>query len=360
VSTSRWTWLAVGALCALTACAAPHTAIRGAISHPLTRDGWPLTLEHFAPAGGTTPHARPIILCHGLFSNRRFFALEGDASLPIVLSRAGFDVWLADVRGRPDAGSPGFWFGTHTYDYDFDDFVRYDADTILTQVLAETHAHDAAWVGHSLGGMMGYARAGAFHDARIGALVTVASPVVLAPASRTIARGILAKDALWFLPALPIAWLASFEANLGLRWFVPNELGDMLFSQTNPLTPATYALLQKIAVNNGSKREVRQLARSVRRGELVSADGTVSYAAPLGDIDVPALVIVGRADEIADPAVGREAFERLGSKDKELLVAGRLEGFAADYGHVDLLIGPAARRDIFPRIVAWLAAHDGP
>lgn len=351
--TSRWAWLALGAL---TACATPQTSIHGEISHPVTRDGWPLTLERFAPAHGTTPRPRPVILCHGLFSNRRFFEIEGDASLPIVLSRAGFDVWLVDLRGRPDAGEPA---GRTAYDYDFDDFVRYDADTILTQVLAATHARDAAWIGHSLGGMIGYARAGAFHDARIGALVTVGSPVLFAPASRTTARAILARDALWFLPMLPIAWVSSFEADLGATWLEPRELADTLFSPSDPVSPSTYSLLEKVAVNDGAKREVRQLVLSVRRGELVSADGTVSYAAQLGDIEVPALVMVGRADEIADPSVGRAAFERLGSKDKELVVAGRLEGFSADYGHLDLLIGAAARRDVFPRIVAWLTAHDG-
>jgi polyhydroxyalkanoate synthase len=338
-------------------CAAPRVTIHGDVAHPVTKDGWPLTVEHFARAPGAAAHARPVILCHGVLTNRRFFELEGDDSLPVVLSRAGFDVWLADLRGRPDAGPPGYWFGARTYDYDLDDFVRYDADTIVTYVLAQTGAKDVAWVGHSLGGMIAYARMGALHDARVGALVTVGSPGAFAPASLTILRGDRASGSLALFPAIPTSALASLEGSLGLP-LAPAMLRNTIFEEEN-LPRETYVRLERVAVNDASVPELRQFLRSVRRGEFVSADGSISYTEGLRDITAPSLVIVGRADELADPLVGREVFERLASTDKELVIAGRAEGFSVDYGHVDLLIGPPARRDVFPRIAGWLARHDG-
>jgi polyhydroxyalkanoate synthase len=338
-------------------CATPRVTIHGDISHPVTDDGWPLTVEHFAPPAGVAPRPRPIILCHGVLVNRRFFELEGEQSLPIVLSQAGFDVWLVDLRGRPDAGAPGWWFGDHTYDYDLDDFVRYDADTLITHVLARTHAHDVAWVGHSLGGMIAYGRLGALHESRVGALVTVGSPGLFAPASRNLMKGVEAQGLMVLLPVVPTEPLASLEGHLGIP-LAPPMLRDTIFAKEN-LPPETYNVLEEIAVANATKRELRQFARSVQRGEFVSADGSVSYTAALGSITAPSLVVVGRADELADPLVGREVFERLGSKDKELVIAGRADGFSGDLGHVDLMVGPAARRDVYPRIVAWLAKHDG-
>jgi polyhydroxyalkanoate synthase len=337
-------------------CAAPHVGIAGEIAHPVTRDGWTLTVEHFAPAPGTTPRKRPVILCHGVLANRRFFEVDGAASLPAVLTRDGFDVWLVDMRGRPDGGRPGWYFGHHTFDYDLDAFIRDDMDAMLTYVLTRTGAHDVTWVGHSLGGMIAYARLGAIGEPRIGALVTVGSPGFFAPASHHMLRFYELSPALAFLPALPVRPLAFVEGTLRLP-LAPSMLTDTVFQGGN-LPDETYSLLERVAVNDAAKPELRQFLRGVTRGEFVSADGRISYTESLAAIHTPALVVVGRADELADPMVGRGVFDRLGSSDKELLIAGRAEGFSADFGHVDLLVGPAAQREIFPPIVRWLEAHD--
>jgi hypothetical protein len=156
---------------------------------------------------------------------------------------------------------------------------------------------------------------------------------------------------------VPTEPLAGLEGRLGLA-LAPAMLRDTIFAREN-LPDATYARLEQLAVNNASNRELRQFARSVREGEFVSADGSVSYTAGLSMITTPALVVVGRADELADPLVGREVFDRLGSTDKQLVIAGRAEGFSGDLGHVDLLVGPIARREVYPRIVTWLEGHDG-
>ncbi len=346
--------VAVLACGACAGCATPALALHGAIAHPVAADGWPLTVEHFTPAPGTKARKRPVVLCHGILSNRRFFELEGEGSLPIVLARDGFDVWLVDLRGRPDAGAPGWYLGA---DYDVDTFMRVDVDALLTYVLAQTGARDVAWLGHSLGGMVAYARLGAVGDARIGALVTVGSPGVFAPASHHMLRFYELSPALTIVPWLPLAAAAWVEGKLGLP-LAPRLLTDTIF-QPESIARATYRSLEETAVTDPSKGELRQLLRGIRGGAFVSADGRFSYTDALATIRTPALVIVGRADELADPLVGRAVFDRLGSTDKELVVAGRGEGFSSDFGHVDLLVGPGARREIFPRIVHWLEEHDG-
>ncbi|MGO9711645.1 MAG: alpha/beta fold hydrolase [Polyangiaceae bacterium] len=349
---------AVIALALATAACAPTTAsIHGEIAHPVTKDGWPLTVEHFARAPGTVARARPVILCHGVVSNRHFFEAEGNASLPIVLTREGFDVWLVDMRGRSDAGAPGWYFGHHTYSYDIDDFVREDMDALLGYVLAQTGAHDVAWVGHSLGGMIAYARLGTTGEPRIGALVTVGSPGFFAPVSQHLLRFYELSPALAFLPLLPAQPLAALDGMLGLP-LAPSLLKDTIFIPES-IPDRAYRALEETGVSNASKPELRQFLRGLRSGEFVSRDGRVSYTEGLSTIRTPALVIVGRGDELADPLVGRGVFEQLASTDKELVIAGRGEGFSTDFGHVDLLVGPAARREIHPRIVGWLKEHDG-
>ena len=356
-SHGKATMVATALLLGSAACSSPALSLRGEIAHPVTSDGWPLTVEHFPPAPGTAARKRPVVLCHGVLTNRRFFELEGDDSLPAVLARDGFDVWLVDMRGRPDAGAPGWYFGRRTFNYDLDAFVRADMDAMLTYVVAHTGAHDVAWLGHSLGGMIAYARLGAIGEPRIGALVTVGSPGFFAPASRNSIRFYELSPALALLPALPVHAPAWLDATLQLP-LAPSMLTDTIFQEGNIPAP-TYRSLEKVAVNDASTGELRQFLRGILRGEFVSADGRISYTESLSAIRIPALVVVGRADELADPLVGRGVFERLGSRDKELVVAGRAEGFSTDFGHVDLLVGPAARREVFPRIVRWLEEHDG-
>ncbi|HEY2512212.1 MAG TPA: alpha/beta fold hydrolase, partial [Polyangiaceae bacterium] len=325
---------------------------------PVTRDGWSLTVEHFPPDPGTPHRARPVVLCHGVLASRAFFELEGEDSLPRVLARDGFDVWVADMRGRSDAGSPGWWFGEHTFDYDIDRIANEDVDALVSYVVAQTGARDVAWVGHSMGGMIAYAHLGTTGDPRIGALVTVGSPGFFAPASRNLIRFGQLSPALALLPALPMRSLAAIDASLGLP-VAPAMLTDTIAAKGN-LPDDLYRDLERHSTTDAAKPELRQFLRSVALGEFVSADGRVSYTEALGSIHTPALVVVGRADELADPLVGRGVYERLASRDKELVVAGRAEGFAVDYGHVDLLLGPHARREIFPRLVGWLEAHAGP
>jgi alpha-beta hydrolase superfamily lysophospholipase len=40
--------------------------------------------------------------------------------------------------------------------------------------------------------------------------------------------------------------------------------------------------------------------------------------------------------------------------------AGLADGFSADYGHTDLLVGRRASEEIFPRLRDWLVAHAEP
>lgn len=40
------------------------------------------------------------------------------------------------------------------------------------------------------------------------------------------------------------------------------------------------------------------------------------------------------------------------------MVASRDEGFDSDYGHIDLVLGKDARREIYPHVSAWLERED--
>jgi polyhydroxyalkanoate synthase len=70
----------------------------------------------------------------------------------------------------------------------------------------------------------------------------------------------------------------------------------------------------------------------------------------LQDIRCPVLNVAASADAIAPRPTTRAIVNLVGSKDVEEIV---LEG-----GHVGIVVGRAASRQLWPRVTGWLAAHD--
>ena len=74
----------------------------------------------------------------------------------------------------------------------------------------------------------------------------------------------------------------------------------------------------------------------------------------------PVLAGVGAADRFhASPARGRRLVAALGSADASFLELGRAGGLPRDYGHVDVLRGAAAEREVLPLLDAWIDARSG-
>jgi pimeloyl-ACP methyl ester carboxylesterase len=99
---------------------------------------------------------------------------------------------------------------------------------------------------------------------------------------------------------------------------------------------------------------LKQMAESVRRGAFVSGLGTPPhvYSDHYQNITVPALVVLGERDRIANAEVTRTVFfERIQSADKTCRV---YEGIA----HGEFEAAPVACERVYPDIKSWLAARD--
>ena len=88
----------------------------------------------------------PVILLHGSFSNRRFWYSPKGIGLGAYLARAGFDVWIPEMRGH------GLSPRNREYRHNrVADYARYDLPVIAAFV-SEQCGRAAHWIGHSLGG----------------------------------------------------------------------------------------------------------------------------------------------------------------------------------------------------------------
>lgn len=324
--------------------------------HPVTEDGFPLTLERFKPGKITKPY--PVILCHGLMATRKYYKFNGERSLAMALQKEGYDVWLLDLRGREDAGSPGYYFGERTYSYNLDDYFKKDMDTALSTVLTKTGKSGVNWIGHSMGGMVAYARLGTMRENRIKNLVTIGSPFLFTLPGENFQIWNSGSSLTEYLPVIPTGCLGKISSYSCIS-LAPNAyFGEMLWYEPN-LPDGMVRKAERYASNNIATGVAKQFSDAVNHGGLRSADQSVDYVEKLGNVKVPAMLVAGRRDHLAPARVVREIYERIGSEDKSLYIAGRAEGSSADYGHTDLFIGSGSYEDVVVPVIRWLNQRNG-
>src|SRR5688572_30061760 len=95
----------------------------------------------------------PVLLVHGYGQNRYAWHLPA-RSLSNYLARAGFDVFNLDLRGHGRSRHLGARRPSNVVE-----FAREDVPAALEEVARHSGNRPIWYVGHSLGGLVGYASA---------------------------------------------------------------------------------------------------------------------------------------------------------------------------------------------------------
>ncbi len=309
-------------------------------------DGWRLAL--YRRPASKRRFAEPVLLCHGLAANHRNLDFEPPWSVAQYLADAGFDCFTVEWRGT--GGSRGAPEGKRATDYRIDDHVALDAPAFVDAVLQHTGAKRVFWVGHSLGGLIGYAAAQGPVGEKLAGIATMGSPAFFRyPAFM---RGVMR-----------LARVLAFPFALRQRLF-SIATAPFLGHVTLPLTDV---VMNPLAIPPPMQRRMyAQVISSISRGVVLqfhdwlsndafrSWDRTVDWRAGLSRLTVPLLISGGARDRLAPKDVVNEAFETAGSSDKTLMVFGTENGDQMDYGHGDLIFGEHAPEEVYPRVRAWL------
>ena len=313
-----------------------------------TADGYEIVLSHRPSPGGP-----PVILCHGVSSNHRFWDLAPGRSLAEFLQQRGFDVWNLDLRGhglaeRDGAGrrQPAGWT--------VDDYGRYDLPAAIAFVRTRSRSDDVAYVGHSMGGMVLAVYLASVDKPHLSAVVTAGAPLDFGTADPVVS---------WLLDLAPWASRIPYlPTPLGARilaWMgdlAPFNVEEMLFNPANVAKEVRAPMFNAI-VSPLSSGEIRQFALSGDSGAFRSADGKQTYQDQLGHVTVPMLFLAGGADRVVHPDQVRRYYDAVGAAEREFVVVSLANGFSADYGHLDFGIADRAVTDIFPRIERWFREH---
>ncbi len=348
------------ALCLVSGCSAHRIARPDTLPdfHAMvaTDDGWQVATFRVPPAPGTEAlahHGTPVLLAHGTCVNRMNLSFDG-SDISRHLSRQGFDVWLTEYRGDrtsvpPDART---W---RQGDWDADDIAGQDIPAVLAHVREQTGHDQVYWLGHSLGGILGYIVAQGPHADSIAGLVAVGAPGALYHPNDV---AIFAARHSTLLPPatqLPTRPLTRALAPT-LRTHPDAYLLHLIFNVENN-RPERLLEFAAHGMENTAGGLTRQYAGWIRHGPLTSRDGSLDYSAGLPDIRAPALLIAGRVDHIVPAWTVRYAYDHIGSEDKTEVILGVGWGTRYDYGHGDLMVGDRAAEEVFPIIVDWLATR---
>ena len=291
----------------------------------------------------------PIILIHGYGQNRYAWHLPS-RSLFCYLARAGFDVFNLELRGHGRSRH----LGAHP-PRKLPMFVEQDVPAAVEEVQRLSGGRPVYIVGHSLGGLIGYAAAAAMPE-KIAGLVTLGSPYQFTQGSLTLSllaelmtavdRRVPLGDGM--LPLKPLsetmrlfrAFIESPIFPLPIRGFAPRSLEPTILGQHMAL-----------AMDMGSVAVLRTMFLSsvqARKGGHCLGE-LAEYADKFESLDLPLLVIAGSKDDLAPPASVEPAFLRSRSTDKTYRVFPR--------GHIDILMGRDSPQTVWPLLHSWLTTR---
>lgn len=318
-----------------------------------TRDGWKLALYRYRTA--RSGHKTPVLLCHGMTSNRWDMDGPGRISLARFLAREGYDVWNVELRGAGRSTRPTWWNGKR-YDWSFEDYVQHDAPSALQTVLRETGAAHVHWVGHSMGGMIAYALLMSPAHRKIASAVTVGSPTMSDVGHPLLDFGLPYRSLLRFIPRrLPVGLAARIGAPLTplLSRALDKSIAELGFYPGNADTKLLRTLLLT-AIDDLPASLLQEFARWYDNKTMQDRYALFDFTEHLERITTPLLIIAGSHDHLTPVRDLKRVYRAVSSPAKEFRIVGKKHGAKHNYSHADLILGLHAPDDVYPIILRWL------
>ncbi len=313
-----------------------------------TVDGWRLGLaEYGAHNGGPV-----VFLQHGLAATHRAFDFHPHGPSPArALAARGYRVFAGNLRGRP------FGDGIHTgraATWTLSDYLLRDLPALVGFIHGRA-GRPVHWIGHSMGGILGLAYTAHFGGGQVATLTTLGSALHYGIGGSVFAKLHRLHPLLRSFRRIPWRLVQRWNGPLGALGISPD---GMQYNRRN-ISGRTAAMLSAHVYVDLTVAELLELATTFDGGEGIHCrDLDCRLPQLAARIPVPWLSIAGAADGQCPPETARWTFERIDAPRREFLLAGRAQGFGADYGHFDLVCGRRADEEIWAPVRRFIEAAE--
>ncbi len=322
-------------------------------SHEIkTKDDWNICLYRYE---GKNKKRHPVFLVHGLASNRYNFDFPGKGkSFAQYLWKEGWDVWMIELRGSGNSRKKESWAWLKQK-WNVDHYIQQDLPCAVNYILKTCGKKKLHWIGHSLGGLLVYPYITTQSSKIFQSITTIGSPINAETPPSYFKWTAKLDPLLKLIPFLPYRGLAKLMEKFSHR--LHNMKEPLLFVKEN-MDAETLKICCDIAVDDVSSGVIQQLHRWIKKNNLKSFDESVDYTIDLKKLHTPLLMVTGNQDPFTPQSLVKKSFDEIASTQKKWMVFGQHEGHKSDYGHLDLIIGKNAPREVFPEILKWIGKHD--
>lgn len=299
-----------------------------------TVDGWQLPVFALPMRPGAS--GEPVLLLHTLGLGPDAFRYGREGTLAAELIAGGFRVYTACVRGDRESVP-----AAPRAPVRFDEMATYDLPALVSAVLDHARASRCHVVGHGFGGQLALGWVARCGDAPLASLAVLSSPV-------RFAGGQAALGPSWQVSRLLPSHLRAPTrrlARLAAPWLNPG--GEQGSRGADPGPRLRGALCE--ATEDIPAGLVRQLLTWYREGALVDGEGVLDYGVALRAARAPLWVGVAPDDTWCPPDAVLPLLGLWGEAPVEV------HECPAGFGHLDLLLHPDARAQVFAPLVGWLA-----
>lgn len=312
-----------------------------------TDDGWKLALARHSLPSALDRARRPLLIVPGYGMNGFIFGFHPrGTSLVRHFAEAGLEVWVANLRGQgqsrrvtPDAPGPSLRR-----------YAEQDLKHVLDAVVehTETGADRVDVLGASLGGSIAYAYLALDPSPRIGALVTVGSPLKWRGVPALLRVPFRSSRVAGLVRVTNTRRLAELAMPVAKR--VPSLLSLYLNAAHVDLDAAAIMIR---TVEDPDPRVNADIAKWLRGGDMILRGVNVTEA--LRGRPEPLFVVLGNKDGIVPQASALSVTDVWGADVRTLTVGDE----RAWYAHADLFVGNDCPACVFTPIAAWLRERAG-
>ncbi|WP_101756589.1 alpha/beta fold hydrolase [Oceanicoccus sp. KOV_DT_Chl] len=265
----------------------------------------------------------PVFMLHSTLQDGTTFFSDDGNGLACYLARQGYDVFVADLRGKgrswPLVGA--------TSDYGYHHAITEDIPALIEKVVSKRGKTPQIWIGHGWGSVLMcsfYARYGDRHA--------------------------------------PVARMAHFAARRQLTNsnsskrllmnFMWRKLGRLLLA-LNGYLPARFL---RMGVTNESRANYQEYLQWSDSADWLDASDGFSYGEAIKQQQLPpSFYFAAKGDRAyGDPNDVRQFIQELGPHDGRFMVLSRAGGNLRDYNHLDMLRHKDCEQDHFPLLLDWL------